>query len=112
MTSINEAVEAQTGLIKMHDLNINELQTETKKSNENIQQSLQSLEDRVKGLEEGLASKTSEWLGQIDQISSVITGHDEAIGQLSNQLDRLSLEFRGVLQTVDDQVRNKSLYTE
>ena len=34
----------------------------------------------------------------------MVNGHDETLGELSSKLESLSMEFRGVLQTVDDQV--------
>ena len=60
MTSINEAVEAQTGLIKMHDLSINDLQLETRSSTETITQSLRSLEEKVTRVDSELAAKAED----------------------------------------------------
>ena len=104
MTSINEAVEAQTGLIKMHDLSINELQSETKSSAACITQSLKNLEDKVTRVESDLAGKADDLSFKFGQITNVVNGHEEALGAVSSKLESLSMEFRGVLQTVDDQV--------
>ena len=60
MTSINEAVEAQTGLIKMHDLSINDLQLETRSSTETITQSLRNLEEKVTRVDNELAAKADD----------------------------------------------------
>ena len=60
MTSINEAVEAQTGLIKMHDLSINDLQLETRSSTETITQSLRNLEEKVTRVDSELAAKADD----------------------------------------------------
>ena len=108
MTSINEAVEAQTGLIKMHDLSINELQSETKSSAACITQSLKNLEDKVTRVESDLAGKADDLSFKFGQITNVVNGHEEALGAVSSKLESLSMEFRGVLQTVDDQVCNNS----
>ena len=110
MTSINEAVEAQTGLIKMHDLSINELQSETKNSTQTITESLRNLEEKVTAVDSDLASKADDLGLKFDQITSVVNGHEEGIGELSSKLETLSMEFRGVLQTVDDQVLSTPYY--
>ena len=107
MTSINEAVEAQTGLIKMHDQAINELKTDTSTSAEAIKTSLETLQANLTSVETDLTSRGDEWKIRFDQMASMVSQHDGAVGQMSSQLEKLNLEFRGVLQTVDDQVRPK-----
>ena len=61
MTSINEAVEAQTGLIKMHDQAINELKTDTSPSAGAIKTSLETLQAKLTSVETDLTSRGDEW---------------------------------------------------
>lgn len=105
MTSINEAVEAQTGLIKMHDQFINELQSVAKTSAETNQRSFQQMDDQVTSIQADLADKSETWRGQFENMSEMVNGHDVTVGQICCKLDKLNMEFRGVLQTVDDQVK-------
>ncbi len=104
MTSINEAVEAQTGLLKMHDLNINELQSETKTFSSQTQESFQNLQEKFAKLQTDLDVKAETLRAQFERISGSVTNHEENITCNAARLDKLSMEFRGILQTVDDQV--------
>lgn len=104
MTSINEAVEAQTGVIKMHDSQIKDANFEAKRMEEETKNSFQNLGGKVTEVTEDLEAKSLLWKGQFEHLSSVVMNHDSTVNCMNGKLDQLSMEFRGVLQTVDDQV--------
>ena len=59
---------------------------------------------RLANLEDALMGKNEDSNEKFDQLTTLINHHGESVGQLANQVQQLTGEFRGVLQTVDDQV--------
>ena len=47
MTSINESVEAQTGLLKLHDLSINQISDDTKAISEKLEGTIERLDEKL-----------------------------------------------------------------
>lgn len=47
MTSINESVEAQTGLLKLHDLSINQISDDTKSISEKLEGTIERLDEKM-----------------------------------------------------------------
>ena len=104
MTSINESVEAQTGLIKLHDMSINQLSDETRTLNENFDRNIERLDEKLVTVDSGLTERVNDLFTRLDQMTTLVQEHDVISKRLSSQLETLNHEFRGVLQTVDDQV--------
>ena len=104
MTSINESVEAQTGLLKLHDLSINQISEETKSINEKLDGHVERLDEKLTSIDSGLTERVNDLFTRLDQMTTLVQEHDAVSKRLTAQLETLNHEFRGVLQTVDDQV--------
>lgn len=61
-------------------------------------------DDRLTNLEDALLGRNQDSNEKFDQLQVLINNHGESVSQLANQVQSLTEEFRGVLQTVDDQV--------
>ena len=52
----------------------------------------------------GLSGRVNDLFTRLDQMTSLVETHEAVSQRLTAQLETLNHEFRGVLQTVDDQV--------
>lgn len=53
----------------------------------------------------GLTGRVNDLFTRLDQMTGLVETHEAVSQRLTAQLETLNHEFRGVLQTVDDQVR-------
>ena len=55
-------------------------------------------------IDSGLSGRVNDLFTRLDQMTSLVETHEAVSQRLTAQLETLNHEFRGVLQTVDDQV--------
>ena len=104
MYALNETLDAQTHMVHSHSEGISDLKETSGKLWNKIDEDISSHNDRLTLLEDALTGKNEDSNEKFDQLQCLINHHGESVSQLSNQVQQLTGEFRGVLQTVDDQV--------
>ena len=104
MYALNETLDAQTHMVHSHSEGISDLKETSGKLWNKIDEDISSHNERLTHLEDALTGKNADSNEKFDQLQCLINHHGESVSQLSNQVQQLTGEFRGVLQTVDDQV--------
>ena len=85
-------------------MSINQLSDETRTLNENFDRNIERLDEKLVTVDSGLTERVNDLFTRLDQMTTLVQEHDVISKRLSSQLETLNHEFRGVLQTVDDQV--------
>ena len=91
-------------MVQSHSESISDLKETSGKLWQKLDEDISNHVARLTNLEDSLLGKNEDSNEKFTQLQTLINHHGESVSQLANQVQQLTGEFRGVLQTVDDQV--------